>query len=137
MGNRSATDGRVVKSRWLLCLIAALVLARAVIPVGFMPNVSALADGVLEIVICSGAGIKTIALDESGAPVAPSRPHTNHVQDGLCPFATASALAAVALISALFRPYRWPSRALFSVDKIQFAPAYHSGALGPRAPPFI
>ena len=136
MRNRS-TYGRSAKSRWVATLVAVAVVARAIVPVGFMPNISALSDGVLEIVICSAAGIRTIAVDESGAPVAPSRPYSNHAQDGLCPFATATALTLVALIVALFGPYRWPTRFFFTPDKTHFAPSYHSGALGPRAPPLL
>ena len=109
---------------------------RAVVPLGFMPDLSRLADGVLEIVICSGDGMATLAVDAAGSPVSPGRTDPGPVQNGLCPFAATAALALATLAVVLFGAFRWPSRLLFSFrDETRLVSASRLGPLGPRAPP--
>lgn len=113
------------------------MVVRAVVPVGFMPDLTRLADGVFEIVICSPDGIATITVDAAGDPVTPHHADPGPMHDGLCPFAAAAALALAALAVILFGSYRWPARAVFTWSDSALASARGPGPLGPRAPPLL
>lgn len=123
--------------RCVLTLLAIIILLRAIVPVGFMPDLSQLANGVFEVVICSGDGLSTITVDGDGNPVAPHGSDTGPVEDGLCPFAVAAAVALAALAVLLFASFRWPSRVVFSVHQAQWASVHCSGPIGARAPPLF
>lgn len=69
----SVWNGRVFRA--LSGLIAFTLLLRAMIPVGFMPDLAAARDGVFTFVICSGSGFSTITLDANGDPVEPGSGH--------------------------------------------------------------
>jgi len=113
------------------------MMARGIVPLGFMPDLTRLADGVFEIVICSADGIRAITIDESGHPVTPHRPDTGPVHNGLCPFAAAAALALAALAVVLFGLFRWPARIVFPFSGDDFRFARILGPMGPRAPPLL
>jgi Trk-type K+ transport system membrane component len=63
MGIRNQRHNRILTST-LLLVMALAVLAKAVIPAGFMPN-----EGMTAMVICSGMGEKTVmVLSDQGEP---------------------------------------------------------------------
>lgn len=68
----------------LRTLLFLAVFLQAIIPVGFMPGM-----GTATMVICSGMGQKTIAVDENGQPV-------EDVQQSGCPYAPVLSLHTVA-----------------------------------------
>ncbi len=72
-------------------LVVAFAL-HAAIPLGFMPDLKSLNDGRIDIVICTGAGFKTIEIDANGNPVEPDSPDT---VSPACPFALSIAKAIV------------------------------------------
>lgn len=117
----------------LICLAA----LRGVVPTGFMPDVSGLADGVFQIVICSPHGVETRTVDATGAPVTPG--HTEHgpADNGLCLFAGAAALALVAAAVVLYASVRWPVRLPQAISRPDLRCDPSPGPLGPRAPPLI
>jgi len=90
MGFRGAQSG--ARLRWWVAhlLLSAFVL-RALIPVGYMPDFSAVAQGVFKVVICSASGAKTLTVDANGHHV-PDKSIPSHDQPcafaGLAKFAT-------------------------------------------------
>lgn len=56
----------MVRTRIVWVVFALVFLARAMVPVGFMPDFS----GQHLVQICSGTEIKTVMLDENGMPVS-------------------------------------------------------------------
>jgi hypothetical protein len=110
-------------------------MARAAVPLGFMPDPARLAGGVLDIVICSAGGIATVTVDAAGTPVTHPRTDPGPVHDGLCPFAAAAALALAAVAVVLSGMFRWPERLDSTISGADLASARILGALGPRAPP--
>jgi hypothetical protein len=66
-------------------------LVRAIIPVGFMPDMDAAAKGIFKISICSMQGARNILVDAGGQPV---KDHPAKKQaDTFCPFGGFSKLA--------------------------------------------
>lgn len=80
-------------------LVILAVGLRALIPAGFMVA-PANADAASFIVICTGHGPETLALDKDGNPVAP-KPQTD---SAICPFATAAAVASALSLPKLTAP---------------------------------
>lgn len=113
------------------------MVARAVVPLGFMPDPARLADGALEIVICSGDDVGTITVDAAGNPVTQPDTDPGPEHNGLCPFAAAAALALAALAVVLFGLFRWPERIFFTIGGTDLASPRGLGPLGPRAPPLL
>lgn len=116
-------------------ILAAVMLLRAMIPAGFMPDLSAAGLGRFEIVICTGEGARTIPVDPDGA-ASPDHgsPRGDHGFEP-CAFALAMAGALVVLGFIVTLSFYRPSRAFVppSIERLAFACA--AGALGPRAPP--
>lgn len=79
----------------LICsmLLVLTVLARALVPAGYMTQASA--TGGFEIVICSSDGLETILADADGNPIEPSGRSGNDSGE-TCPFA----LAGVSILTA-------------------------------------
>ncbi|OIN86497.1 MAG: hypothetical protein AUJ12_06040 [Alphaproteobacteria bacterium CG1_02_46_17] len=71
----------MVRNRSLLSVLALVFLIRAMVPVGFMPDFS----GKHTIQICSGTELKTITVDDNGAPTSPDH------QKNPCPYSFLSA----------------------------------------------
>ena len=117
-------------------LAAFLFALQLAVPAGFMPNIADAKAGIYEVVICTGAGFKTITIDETGQPVDPAFPDGAPETGGFsCPFFKVAAkavdqedapnvhrMAAVAVVHHIRRD-QVPSPRIFS--------AY----LGSRAPP--
>jgi hypothetical protein len=116
-------------------LLLALFL-RAMVPPGYMPDLSALGEGGLPLVICTGNVQKTLLVDKDGAPVKTSdAPSPGEIP---CLFAALAALAgSLLLVAALLVTVR-PARQLAyrPVSRITW-PAYIRlpGDIPPRAPP--
>lgn len=119
----------------LALLLAALVLLRALIPAGFMPDLSAAASGRFSIVICTAAGTRAGFADATGAPVAPGDAEHASVVEGLCPFAAAGATALAGLIVVLPWPRRPRPRVVPPSSASIAGRRFPAGSLGPRAPP--
>ena len=121
----------------LALLLAALVLLRALIPAGFMPDLSDAASGRFSILICTAAGTRALIADPTGAPKAPGDAEHASVVEGLCPFAAAGAMALAGLMVVLARPRRPLARALPPSSEAVAGRRYPAGSLGPRAPPLV
>lgn len=133
--DRLGTSRHMGLRRSVPVILAAVMLMRAMIPVGFMPDLSAAGQGRFGIAICTGDGARTIPFDhDGGANPAHVPQHGNRGFD-LCAFALAMAgtLIVLGLILGVFQFE--PSRA-FSPPPVKHIPfASGVGSLGPRAPP--
>jgi hypothetical protein len=76
-------------NRFVVFLLCFALLAKLAIPVGFMPDMQALAHGIYKITVCSAEGAKQIWVDHGQKQDHPA-PQAGHDQ---CPFAAAHLLA--------------------------------------------
>ena len=118
---------------------AALLLfaLRAVVPVGYMPDLGALRDGQVQIIICTGTGTQALLVDQSGHPVEDGGA-ADHAGASDCAFAisTATALALPSAVPSLSLPLAAGRTARTSEAGTSFPPA-QGPPLGPRAPPIL
>ncbi|MGL4396181.1 MAG: DUF2946 family protein [Hyphomicrobium sp.] len=75
---RDGIRNRVLRV-WVVRLLVLAFAFRALIPVGYMPDFSALSNGVLKVVICTANGSKTVDIDADGK-LQPANPnaHDHH-----------------------------------------------------------
>lgn len=117
--------------RWLLVFV---LLARSVLPAGFMLGTPADGQGTLTIVVCTGQGSESLTLDADGNPV----PENKSGGDGaICPFAAAGPFAV-----AMVEPPNLAGEILYAEiiyrrELIRFSATPRAGALSARGPPQI
>lgn len=126
--------GRALAAWTLFCTL----LLRAMLPPGYMPDLSALGNGGLPLVICTGAAQEVpLLLDADGQPVKTSdMPAPSDVP---CLFALLAALPVPLLLALSLLVPLWPRQAILwrpSPGCTQW-PAYLRlpGDTPPRAPP--
>ncbi|WP_339856656.1 DUF2946 family protein [uncultured Nisaea sp.] len=114
-----------------------LFILRAVIPVGYMPDLQALADGGVEIVICTPSGIETIRVGPDGRPIGPSDKKDNgQSATPECPFHAAFAHAfTVPDLAPLTKIARLASVNPAPASEDVPLPPANGPPLGSRAPP--
>jgi hypothetical protein len=127
----SANSLRFVALRFML----ALMVIRALLPVGWMPNPDGAASGT-PITLCSMQGPVTITIDQDGQPIKPSptQKHGQALDHDICSFAAAP-LAPSALPADLLPPASILAVRIF--DHFPDVPhlASPGGIHSPRAPP--
>ncbi|MFV9474046.1 DUF2946 family protein [Advenella sp. RU8] len=117
-----------------LCL--ALFALRSLIPVGYMPNMQALGQGKIEIIICTPAGSQStfVSIETSPHQQIPDNAH-----DGMlsCPFSVINAQGMLAGSPDLgVEAFNLPELVVPSLSHSQVNNVRHSGPpLGSRAPP--
>lgn len=124
---------------WLGHALLFAFVVRALVPVGFMPDLAAARDGTFKIVICTSNGLAVLGVDENGNPtdVSPNNgPITKHTGDpcvfsGMTPFALGADVAALTVPLAYAAPAVSP-RSGFALPPVRAGPA-----LGSRAPPVL
>ena len=129
---KSSSGARLVARLTLL-----LFVLRAMVPTGYMPDLQALADGGVEIVICTPSGIETIRVAPDGQPIGPSEKEDNgQSATPECPFHAAFAhaftlpvLAPLTTITGLASANPSPTS-----EDVPLPPA-NGPPLGSRAPP--
>ena len=111
-------------------LMAAFIL-RALIPVGYMPDLGLLSKGILKVVICTGSGSKTLLLDHTGKPL-PAKNTAKHNQ--VCAF---TGLAGVALPTIDHSPIMrdFEANPLIKSAEMVLPPVRAGPILGSRGPP--
>ncbi|MFC4297236.1 DUF2946 family protein [Castellaniella hirudinis] len=78
----------------LFCLTVLSFLCRAVIPMGYMPDLSGGRDGKFSITFCTmGGGISTLLVDLDGQPNQPSP--ADHFDKQDCPFGMVASQALI------------------------------------------
>lgn len=130
-----------IGARWALrCVVvqlfAALFALRALLPLGFMPDLAAASAGELEITLCTAYGPSTQTVDATGSPSrdGPAEPGRARGKD--CPFFMALS-KSIAL--PLWEPLAWPVQPVMVPDGPRSLRPIHrptaGASLGPRAPP--
>lgn len=124
---------RQVRS-WFVRLLLIAVLFRALIPQGYMPDVSAGADGLIKFVICSGSGIggKVVSLDGDGKPAGGDQP--SHIGEP-CVFAASLHVALPILASADVPKPEFVAIASPQHAEAVLPPVRAGPQLGSRGPP--
>lgn len=130
-----------IGTRWAfrcvaLHLLAALFSLRALLPLGFMPDLDAASAGRFEIALCTAYGPSTLTVDAAGQPSRDDPAGTDRTEGRDCPFFVA---LSKSLTLPKWEPIIWPAGpAPVPVAERALAPicAPTAGApLGPRAPP--
>lgn len=113
-------------------LLAVLVL-RSLLPHGYMVQAAdAASGGKFEIVICTSDGLRLLSVNEDGTG-APQKPQ--HVENGICPFASAGAAAlASAAPQSLAREAEYAA-ITYALAVALFAETPKPGATSARGPP--
>lgn len=134
-GTTSLNDSRVGRATLRVAML--LFALRALIPVGYMPDLGGLREGQVQIVICTGTGTQVLLVDAAGQPL--DADHTpDHAGAADCAFATASAsgLALPAIVPVLARPAVAMAALPDTAGHALLAPA-QGPPLGSRAPPIF
>lgn len=126
------TSGRL--KRWVSCLLLLAVAARALIPLGYMPDFAAHADGVFKVVICSEMGAKPVALDADGKPL-PGQQTSHEAQP--CAFAGLTVVALPDLDAHRPPAPEFQTSALIPRVAVQLPPSRAGPPLGSRGPPQV
>lgn len=117
----------------IAALLVFFVLLKGLIPVGYMPDMKALQDGVVKITICTAYGSQQIVVDEQGKAPDSKQQHHNAKSD-FCPFGW---MPHVAL--QVFTPFLLPSifiapQSLLAFQELFLSEPRHTLAEA-RAPP--
>lgn len=135
IGTGSLNESRA--GRMTVRLAVLLFAVRAIVPVGYMPDLGALRDGQVQIVICTGTGTQALLVDAAGQPLDQERA-PDHADAADCSFATATATAVALPVTApaLARP-AFASGAHSGGESVALLPPVQGPPLGSRAPPAL
>ena len=137
MSSRFLRRGEGAVKGWMIRLLLTVVVLRALIPVGFMPDFGAAANGEFKIVICTASGTQLVTLDADGQPVkeAPASDQKSQHHDEPCAFTGLVTVAAAVLDAPhLIAPPRDGAETIVSAD-VTLPPARAGPPLGSRGPP--
>lgn len=133
MRGRGAMQGWNLAAGVLRRLLIVAFALRAVIPVGFMPDLAALGQERVEIVICTGIGAQSIEVDADGQPVKPGPSDRSSTE---CPFAATFATAVLSPVMGEVEIARLERSEPVPVSgATALRPAVRGAPLGSRAPP--
>jgi hypothetical protein len=133
-------------------LLLCAVLLRALIPVGFMPDMSSLAAGEFRLVICTGHGPMAAEMLQPALASTPAadllaQAHPGHSkkspagpmqqESGICPFAAALAFFAPVLLPILAALFLRPQPALFFAEARALRFGRCRAPWSARGPPLI
>jgi hypothetical protein len=128
-GHRPSVRTRATITLFLLAVLA----LRSLLPHGYMVQAAdAAAVGAFEIVICTSAGQKLLTVGEDGTG-SPQKPQ--HVEDGLCPFASAGAAALAAAEPQSLAGEAEYAAVTYTLAVALFAETPKPGATSARGPP--
>ena len=117
-------------------LTLVLFALRALLPVGFMPDLGLLKQGGFQIVLCTAQGPATVTVDADGNPQTPDGTPADAAFAKDCPFGTAfgKAFALPAVVAAL--PLLAAADAVLArFLPLDLRPPAQGPPLGSRAPP--
>jgi len=124
--------------RFAARLTLLLFALRAAVPVGYMPDLGALQEGEVQIVICTGSGTQTLMVNTAGQPVDIGGDVSKHGAAGDCAFGMVAgkifvlpALLDGATDHGSSRTFPQPVSIAASTPPAQGPP------LGSRAPPVL
>ena len=116
-------------------LLVCCVLLRALVPVGFMPDLAA-GDGVFTIVICTADGFSTIDVDANGDPIGPDHEPDGEAKDH-CPFAPIGSIVLTATPPDPLPPVLVAAGPSWSSIEAACRLRHHPTSRQPRAPPAL
>lgn len=131
---------RIGTSRWSRAVVRvtlAVFILRALIPAGYMADLSALSQGHIQISICTADGVRSITLDADGRVVDEGGSQPGAAEK--CPFGAVLAKSAVpppdltAGLPAYSRLAGFPPPS----DHFALKPPALGPPIGPRAPPHL
>ncbi|MBR2536479.1 MAG: hypothetical protein IKE66_10450 [Hyphomicrobium sp.] len=124
-----------MQKRVALNIVLLVVLAvRSLLPSGFMLQAAADSSGKLEVVICTGSGIKMMTVDENGAP-SQLPPRSQHLDHGLCPYAGAGGMTLASADFTGVAGHVEYAAVTYTLAVSQFAETPQPGATSARGPP--
>ena len=131
MGQGVGSNLAKISQQWLCHLLVTIFALRALVPVGFMPEVRA--DGQLAVVICTASGFKTLDLHVTGSQ---NEQHKKHKSEH-CAFSGLGhvSFAVTEAQNFFFREFAIagaPTLATFVLPPPRAGPI-----LGSRAPPLL
>jgi hypothetical protein len=117
---------------FVLMMMVTAIVFKAIVPAGFMPESR---SGLLEIVICSGIGEKTVFVPNSHEPSA-EYPDDNHVKD-ICAYQVLASGKILLPLILTFLPISNVEQVLHAIlaDKNLFSGLQSS--FEARGPPFV
>ncbi len=115
-------------------VLLAAVLLRALIPIGFMPDLSGLSSGELKIVICKAGGSEVLIVNDDGSPA--NHDASGH-GDGPCAFAGIAAATPADLPGIVTPTFDVRSRQSLPLLAVVLPQVRAGPPLGSRAPPQI
>lgn len=116
----------------IILTVLPLFLLKAVIPAGFMPDLTSLHQGIIKMTICTWDGTKDIDVDAN--TLQPVDNHTQKTHQKICPFAATLTSFLQAFIILIFGVVVFST--LFLTRLITKAFVFHKPSLlFPRAPP--
>lgn len=137
---RQRIIGRDRSRRGLARLALVLFALRALLPVGFMPDIGLLKQGGFQIVLCTAQGPTAITVDADGAPI--DRDGGQDPADAAfakdCPFGTAFAKAFDVPAAIATAVLSVPTASATATSRVfHLRPPSHGPPLGSRAPPVL
>ena len=137
MTTRILSRGDCAVKGWMNRLLLAAVVLRALIPVGFMPDFGAAANGEFKVVICTASGSKQVTLDADGQLIAgdPSSDQKAPHHDEPCAFAGIAGVAIALIDTPYLSAPQFDVAATFVSDDVTLPPARAGPVLGSRGPP--
>ncbi|WP_439816572.1 DUF2946 family protein [Zavarzinia sp. CC-PAN008] len=124
--------------RWAAQVALLFVVLRILVPPGFMPDLAALQDGRLQVVLCSADGARTLTLAADGSVIPDEGDHPVEAGALHCPFGLAGAVDVIlpALpVLQLVHPRAQVRAAAGHV--LVLRPPVRGPPLGARAPPHL
>ncbi|NOT71771.1 MAG: hypothetical protein HOP09_10985 [Hyphomicrobium sp.] len=132
MGIRGDGISFAALRRWVAHLLLFAFALRATVPVGYMPDFAAVAQGTFKVVICSSSMTAPVSIDlldgiQTGKP-------GSHATD-ICAFSGIAALALPDLLSAPVETLEFAAITLTYPLAVHLPPVRAGPAHGARAPP--
>jgi hypothetical protein len=122
-------------TRLITSLVFCAFLLRALVPVGFMPDIAGLLAGGMPLVICSGGMEKTVFVDADGQPLAD---HSVPAAEAPCLFAGLTPVPLPLLVLVLLLVLIWDRRADWSsTAPVRGHRPRPPGPLSARGPPCL
>lgn len=119
---------------WIVRILVIAFAVRALIPVGYMPDLGALSRGVLKVVICTGSGNHSAALDAADQPQPKN--NTSHASEP-CAFAGLVQIAQFTPTVEPARPVYTEPSAIVPTVAVVLPPARAGPTRTSRGPPQV
>lgn len=120
--------------RILTILSIVALMARSMVPSGFMLAPVPSGDGAMTFVLCTGHGPQIVKLGADGKPI-PTKPGTAPKE--LCAFAGFVLLGAPDLVAGAVSAEAFNEIAFVEPRVATLPPARAGPSIGPRAPPYL